>query len=186
MKRGGDEMTTASQVDGDLAQVMDSMPYGMYIVGSRDGNNEPNGMMADWVMQVSFQPRLLAVSFENDAHTLANIRGNGWFTVNFLPASEEGRKVAAQFAQPYDGAKVQGRTIGEKAVVHHKMDGVPHAVALHGAPVLAGAMAWLECQANEFLPIGDHTLVIAEVAAGKLVNNSEPLSSTYTGWTYSG
>lgn len=162
------------------------LSYGVHVIGSVSADGEHNAMLADWVMQVSFHPRLLAVSFENDAHTLANIRSNGWFTVNFLPASEEGRKVAARFAQPYDGGKVRGRTVGEKAVVHHKMDGVPHAVAVHGAPVLTGAMAWLECQVNQFVPTGDHTLVIGEVMAGKLVNDSEPLSSTYTGWTYSG
>lgn len=178
-------MTTAT-VDGELAQVMDSMPYGVYIVGSRDSNNEANGMMADWVMQVSFHPRLVGVSFENDAHTLANIKGSGWFTVNFLAASEAGRKVAAGFVQPYDGGKVRGRTAGEKAVVHHKMDGVPHAVTMHGAPVLTDAVAWIECQAKQFVPAGDHTLVIGEVMGGKLVNDSDALSSAYTGWTYSG
>jgi flavin reductase (DIM6/NTAB) family NADH-FMN oxidoreductase RutF len=179
-------MTTATQIDGELAQVMEAMPYGVYIVGSRDQNNERNGMMADWVMQVSFSPRLIGVSFENDAHTLANIRGNGWFTVNFLPASDQGRKVAALFAQPYDGAKVVGRTAAGKSTLHHKLDGVPHAVALHGAPILNESMAWIECRATELITTGDHTLVIAEVMTGRLVNDAEPLSSTYTGWTYSG
>ena len=41
----------------------------LYIVGSHDTASENNGMMADWVMQVSFVPRMVAVSFENDPHT---------------------------------------------------------------------------------------------------------------------
>ena len=60
------------------------------------------------------------------------------------------------------------------------------AVTPHGTPVLAGAMAWLECEARQFVTVGDHTLVIGEVTAGKLVNSAEALSSAYTGWTYSG
>ncbi len=179
-------MGTAAQADGDLAQVMDSMPYGHYIVGSSDINHEPNGMIVDWAMQVSFQPRLLAVAFENDAHTLQNIRENGWFTLNFLPATEEGRKVGATFVQPYDGAKVRGRTDDAKARLHHKMDGVPHSVAAHGAPVLNSAMAWVECRATQFLSTGDHTLVVGEIVAGKLVDDVKVLDSTYTGWNYSG
>ena len=39
----------------DIKAVMDEMPYGLYIIGSRMGN-EVNAMMADWVMQVSFVP----------------------------------------------------------------------------------------------------------------------------------
>jgi flavin reductase (DIM6/NTAB) family NADH-FMN oxidoreductase RutF len=184
----GLNMATAitTNVDGELAEVMDLMPYGVYIVGSIDGDGELNGMMADWVMQVSFQPRQIAVSFENDAHTLANVRASGWFTVNFMPASESGRKEAAHFLQPHDGAKVLGRTETQKSIVHHKMDGMEHAVTPHGTPVLAGAMAWLECEARQFVTVGDHTLVIGEVTAGKLVNSAEALSSAYTGWTYSG
>jgi flavin reductase (DIM6/NTAB) family NADH-FMN oxidoreductase RutF len=53
---------------------MHEMPYGLYIVGSKESAGKINGMMADWVMQVSFEPRLVAVSFENNSHTLANLR----------------------------------------------------------------------------------------------------------------
>jgi len=175
-----------TRVDGDIAEIMALMPYGVYIVGSRDTLGESNGMMADWVMQVSFRPRMVAVSFENDAHTLANIRENGWFSVNFLPANEEGRHLAARFLQPYDGNKVAGRSQGQKAVIHHKMDGVGYSTAPHGSPVLAGSFAWLECEARQFVPCGDHTLVIGEVIAGQLRGEAETLSSEYTGWTYSG
>jgi flavin reductase (DIM6/NTAB) family NADH-FMN oxidoreductase RutF len=173
-------------VDGDLVQVMDSMPYGVYIVGSSDAEGEMNGMMADWVMQVSFRPRLMAVSFENDAHTLANIKGNGRFSVNFLPANDDGRKIAAKFAQPYDGAKVLGRTERQKAVVHHKMEAVSHTTSPRGTPILTGATAWLECDVRQFLGVGDHTMVVAEVMGGELVSDAETLSSAFTGWTYSG
>lgn len=179
-------MPAAVGAPGDIAQIMDAMPYGMYIIGSRDRANEPNGMIADWVMQVAFKPRMIAVSFENDAHTLGNIREDGWFTVNFLPATDEGLAAASNFAQPYDGAKVGGRSEDQKAVIHHKMDGVRHAPAAHGSPVLDGAYAWLECYASTFIPAGDHTLVVGEVTDGKLRRSADVLSSGYTGWSYSG
>jgi flavin reductase (DIM6/NTAB) family NADH-FMN oxidoreductase RutF len=47
-------------------------------------------------------------------------------------------------------------------------------------------MAWLECEAEQFLPAGDHTLVIARVLDGRVLRDAEALTSTYTGWTYSG
>ena len=52
----------------EAANALAEMPYGLYIVGSRLGD-DLNGMMADWVMQVSFTPRLIAVAIEKDART---------------------------------------------------------------------------------------------------------------------
>jgi len=166
----------------EVHQIMDDMPYGMYIIGSH-GNGEVNGMMADWVMQVSFHPRLIAVAFENNAHTLANIRATHAFTVNFLPEGDAGMQLAGHFAQPYDDAKIGGRlTRG----VHHKLDGLPYTVTARGCPVLDGASAWLECEAEHFLSVGDHTLVVSRVLDGQLRQAAVPLTSTYSGWTYSG
>ena len=86
--------------DRTREDVMEMMPDGMYIVGSRALDGEPNGMIADWVMQVSFSPRLLAVAFENDAHTLENIRADGVFTLNILAQDVESMHLASRFAQP--------------------------------------------------------------------------------------
>jgi len=47
-------------------------------------------------------------------------------------------------------------------------------------------MAWLECEAKTFIPVGDHTIVVGEVLDGSLERDAEPFTSAYTGWTYSG
>jgi flavin reductase (DIM6/NTAB) family NADH-FMN oxidoreductase RutF len=161
---------------------MDDMPYGLYIIGShREG--EVNGMMADWVMQVSFRPRLVAVAFENDAHTLANIRETKDFTVNLLPEDQDGMALAAHFAQPYEDEKIGGRM---PRGVHQKLADLPFTRTARGCPVLDGAMAWLECEAEQFVPVGDHTLVVGRTLDGRLIREAMPLTSTYTGWVYSG
>ena len=169
--------------EDEIKAVMDEMPYGLYIIGSKAGG-EVNAMMADWVMQVSFSPRLLAVSFENDSRTLANVRESGAFSVNLL--AQESMEFAAGFAQPYSGAKIAGRSEEEAAKVHRKLEGVPYSESPHGCPLLEEAMAWLDCEAERFLPAGDHTLVIGRVVDGRVQRAAEPLTSLYTGWTYSG
>ena len=169
--------------EDDLRDAMDEMPYGLYIIGSKAGG-EVNAMMADWVMQASFAPRLVAVSFENDARTLANVRESGVFTVNLLP--QEAMEFAARFAQPTEGSKIKGRSPEEAAKVHHKLEGVATTESARGCPILDEAMAWLECEAEQYVPAGDHTLVIARVLDGRITRDAEPLTSTYTGWTYSG
>jgi hypothetical protein len=41
-----------------IARVMHEMPYGLTSSARKNPMRQVNGMMADWVMQVSFQPRL--------------------------------------------------------------------------------------------------------------------------------
>lgn len=169
-----------------IEDVMDCLPYGLYIVGSRAADGEPNGMMADWVMQVAFNPRLVAVAFEKDAHTLENIRADGVFTVNLLCQDAESMHLASRFAQPYYGRKVRGRAGGAMTEVHHKLDGIDYSLSESGCPILGLAMGWLDCRAEQFVETGDHVLVIGRVMDGAIVREGDVLTSTYTGWTYSG
>jgi len=171
--------------DEEIARVMDGMPYGLYIIGSTL-EGDVNGMMADWLMQVSFQPRLVALALEKNARTLRNIRATRAFTVNALSQDRDSMELAAKFAQPYYGAKIKGRTRTAAEEIHHKLAGIKHATTAGGRPVLDSAMAWLECEVEDFVETGDHTLVIGRVIAGRLVRDAEPLTSSYTGWNYSG
>lgn len=177
------ESATTVNEDG-VSSALGEMPYGLYIIGSRSDDG-PNGMMADWVMQVAFEPRLIAVSVENDAHTLANVADSGVFTVNLLAADEFA--LAAKFAQPYYGSKVKGRASPARDEVHHKLDGVHHGPgAQTGCPILTEALAWMECRVRMTVPLGDHTLVVGRVIDGGVLREGEPLTSTITGWPYSG
>ena len=170
-----------------LARVMHELPYGLYIIGSKEAEGEKvNGMMADWVMQVSFNPRLVGVAFENDAHTLGNVRKHGVFSVNLLAADKESMELARPFAQPHSGTKVRGRKGVEATAVHYKLEGLDYRLTEHGCPVLDAALAWLECEAEQYVEIGDHTLVVGQVLDGRVERHAEPMTSTYTGWTYSG
>jgi flavin reductase (DIM6/NTAB) family NADH-FMN oxidoreductase RutF len=177
------QTTTTADNDG-ASQALGEMPYGLYIIGSRS-DEDPNGMMADWVMQVAFEPRLVAVSIENDAHTLANINRSGVFSVNLLSADEFA--LATKFAQPYFGSKIRGRGSPAREEVHHKLNGVRHEPGHStGCPILADTLAWLECHVHMTVPLGDHTLVVGRVVNGGVLREGEPLTSMITGWPYSG
>jgi len=178
-------LETTATVHGDGAsRALAEMPYGLYIVGSRSADG-PNGMMADWVMQVAFDPRLVAVSIENDARTLANIKKSDVFSVNLLSADEFA--LAGKFAQPYYGSKIKGRGSPARDAVHHKLDRVHHEPGRStGCPILTDALAWLECHVSMTVPLGDHMLVVGRVVDGGVLHEGEPLTSTITGWPYSG
>lgn len=161
---------------------LDMMNYGMYVVGSR-GPAGMNVMAAHWLMQVSFNPRMVALSLENDARTLANIRETRVFSVNVM--GEDSVDLVASFLQPQDPSKVQGRNLLDRPKLD-KLAGVPHKAMATGCPILRDALAWYECEVEGGLPTGDHTLVVARVTDGGQINPGTPLRDDDLGWTYSG
>ena len=171
---------------GDVASALHQMPYGIYIVGSvRDG--EPNGMIADWVMQVAFSPHYVVISFENDSYSLESIRGNRAFTVNLL-AHRDGDEIslAQHFVQPHRAAKVKGRIQPLAGSTYQKLEGVDYTTTTRGCPLLDGALMWLDCTAEQFIQVGDHTLVIGRAIDGTVIASGVPLTSADIPWTYSG
>ena len=173
--------------DDDIREALQEFPYGIYIIGTtRDGR--PNAMIADWVMQVSFEPRLIAVGFERDSSSLARIRENGAFTVNLLNREGNGMALARGFVQPADASKVRGRSNQAAAQQHDKLAGVAHRLSERapGCPILDDALAYAECAAEQFVDAGDHVLVLGRVLYAEVLNSGEPLTSTFTGWSYGG
>lgn len=173
--------------DDDIREALHEFPYGIYVIGTtRDG--QPNAMIADWVMQISFQPRLLAVGFERDSSSLARVRANGALTVSLLSQQGNGMALAARFVQPADASKVKGRSDDAAAQHHDKLAGIDIRLSERavGCPILEDALAYVECSAEQFIEAGDHVLVIARVLYGEVQNGGEPLTSTFTGWSYSG
>jgi flavin reductase (DIM6/NTAB) family NADH-FMN oxidoreductase RutF len=186
-------MTTRHVHLDPIAEALEQMPYGLYIIGSRSGpvmgpggSEEINGMMADWLMQVSFKPRLLGLSLENNSTTLRFVRESGVFSVNLLPAT--GRELAAKFCQPRDASKIQGRSESAAALTYDKFRGVAWQEGEHTrCPILLDAIAFLECETEALFPAGDHTLVTGRVINGAVLNyESEPLTQRILGWSYAG
>jgi len=170
-----------------IKEALHEMPYGIYVIGTTAAGR-PNAMIADWVMQVSFSPRLVAVGFERDSSSLGRIRDNGLFTVNLLNEAGNGMALARSFVQPANAAKIKGRSDAAAAQYHDKLAGVDYRLSERapGCPILNDALAYLECESSEIVEAGDHFLVLGRVLYGEVLNSGEPLTSTFTGWSYSG
>src|SRR5439155_24489432 len=80
-------------------RVLWKMPSGLFAIGSRAGDRR-NGMTANWVTQVSFDPKLVAVSVEKHAVTHELIEASNTFTVNIL--DREDRAIVRKFTKPVD------------------------------------------------------------------------------------
>lgn len=171
---------------GDIAQALEEMPYGVYIIGS-SRRGEPNGMIADWVMQVAFRPHRVAVSFEKDSYSLASIQANNAFTVNLLAhGNGAGMALAQHFVQPHRASKVKGRVEPLASSTYEKLDAVEYTTTSRGCPILSDALMWLDCTAEDFVDVGDHILVIGHVVDAAVVSSDQPLLSLDIPWPYSG
>lgn len=133
-------------------RVLWKMPTGLFVVGSRDGERR-NLMTANWVMQVSFDPKLVCVSIEKHALTHSLVSAGGAFVVNIL--DREDRTIVRKFTKPVaDDHDPAARTLNGFAY---------HDGPVTGVPVLDQAVAFVECSVRESADCGGSTLFIGEV-----------------------
>ncbi len=151
-------------------RAMLAMSYGVHVIGSVSSAGETNAMLADWIMQVSFKPRLVACAIENDARTLRFIRETGVFSVNML----------------HEAKKVRGRTEELAAQTIDKLEGISYVIGENGCPLLNQALGWYTCDAQQFINAGDHTIVIGEVNDGDILRTGDMLIERDLGWEYAG
>jgi flavin reductase (DIM6/NTAB) family NADH-FMN oxidoreductase RutF len=152
----------------DAKPALEQISYGLYVVGSKNGD-EVNGMTANWLTQISFEPRMVALAVEAQSHTMANIRASGVFSVNLV--AEADTKLIEQFVQPQERAG-------------NKLGGVDFRTEQTGCPILEGAIAWLECEVAQTVMTGDHELVIGTVVNGGQNREGDPLTLRAMGWSY--
>lgn len=143
--------------DHHRRRVLWALPTGLYLVGSRDGD-EVNLMTANLVVQVCIEPKLVAVALERDSKTAGLVSRGGGFTISLLHRSD--RDVVRRFVKP----------VGEDKIVRNA-DGVVTTMAGHevnevGAgrlPVLGAAAGYLVCTVTRFEDLGSHALCVGEV-----------------------
>ncbi len=165
-------------------RAMLALSYGVHVIGSRAADDTLNAMLADWVMQVSFKPRLVAVAIENDARTLRFIRETNVFSVNLLH-QKDGNIIARQVVMPSEGSKIRGRT-GDATKTVDKLAALDYSIHENGCPILADALGWFTCDAMQFVTTGDHTIVVGEVTDAAILRSGEMLIERELGWEYAG
>lgn len=130
-------------------RVLWTMGSGLYLLGSRAGD-ERNLMTMNWALQVSFDPKLVAVGVEKTAVSHRLVSAGGVFALSIL--AREDKAVVRKFVKPAQW------DAGERT-----LNGFPVREEVTGAPVLADAVAWLDCRVHDHVDAGGHTLFVGEV-----------------------
>jgi flavin reductase (DIM6/NTAB) family NADH-FMN oxidoreductase RutF len=137
----------------NLWEVFRRVSQGVYVIGVSDGQVH-KAFTAAWVMQVSFDPLLLALSINPRHSSFAVLKRGGVFSVNVLGAAQI--DLAKHFGQP--------------APSGNKLAGIDWSARKTGAPVLNEALAYVDCEVVALYPAGDHQLVVGRVVQAELLD----------------
>jgi flavin reductase (DIM6/NTAB) family NADH-FMN oxidoreductase RutF len=147
-----------------IAELFQRLTQGVYVVGVSYGEKR-NAFTAAWVMQVSFNPLLLALSIHPHHSSYHLLKEGRAFSVNVL------KKGQLELAQHFGWS-----------ASNDKLAGIEWTQGCVGLPLLRKALAWFECRLIDEYPAGDHVLVLGSVIGGKLLDTeAEPLSYHETG-----
>lgn len=141
-----------------LARALGRIPSGLFIVSTvRDGR--PVGFLGSFVMQMGFAPPTVCVGVSKSRPHLEDMRRSGGFAISILDASS--RSLMGTFLRklppgvsPFDGLSIRSAT--------------------SGSPILADALAWVDCRITGEFETADHTAVFGEVVEGALLREGEP------------
>ena len=136
--------------------------HGVYVVGVSDGERQ-NAFTAAWVMQVSFDPLLLAISINPEHYSYQLLQAGGVCTVNVLGQDQ------------YAIAKHFGCSVKDKMAGYQWQKGKT------GAPILTESLAYFDCQVSHYTDAGDHKIAICKVIAAAPLNKGRPLLYNQTG-----
>jgi flavin reductase (DIM6/NTAB) family NADH-FMN oxidoreductase RutF len=155
-------------------RVLWTMPSGLYVIGSRAGGRR-NLMTANWATQVSFAPKLVAVSVEQEALTAQLITESRVFSLSVVDRDD--RAIVRKFVKPVEYDEASGT-----------LNGFAFHEATTGAPILDQALAYVDCEVREQVPVGDHVLFVGEVleAAFQGDEGALPLRIEDTRMSYGG
>lgn len=144
-------------------RVLGHLPTGVVVVAGHSRSGELAGVTIGSFVSVSLEPPLVGFFIAHDSDTWARISESGQFCASVLGVDQE--EWCWRFARE-EGAR---------------FDGVPHLAGTNGAPRIAGAVAWIECDVESVSTVGDHVFVLGKVTALEAADSSAGAMTFYRG-----
>jgi flavin reductase (DIM6/NTAB) family NADH-FMN oxidoreductase RutF len=137
---------------------MRRFPSGVAVV-TVDADGERLGLTIGTLLSLSLEPPLVGISVAREAALHELLREAGGFAASLLAADQEA--VAQHFAR------------GVPPIAH--WHGIDCRDGARGAPLIEGALGWLECSLWSEWAVGDHTFFAGEVLECELGRAQPPL-----------
>jgi flavin reductase (DIM6/NTAB) family NADH-FMN oxidoreductase RutF len=140
-------------LDGDLDKALGRISGGLYIITAQKGEAS-SAMLASWITQASFEPLGISIAVAKDRAIESFMHVGDRFVLNVL---EEGNYQALMkhFLKRFPpGAD--------------RFADVKTYPAANGSPILADALAYLECEVASRMECSDHWIVYSTVTSGRV------------------
>jgi flavin reductase (DIM6/NTAB) family NADH-FMN oxidoreductase RutF len=151
--------------ESELRDVMRRFPHGVAVL-TVDAEGERLGLTVGSLVSLSLEPPLVGVAIDHQAAMHELLRRAGGFALSLLAQGQDW--LAQHFA----------RGVPPIALWH----GIASREGAAGAPLLVGAIGWLECRLAAEHAVGDHTLFVGEVLSVELGENAPPLIHVESGF----
>ncbi|WP_255658749.1 flavin reductase [Actinoplanes sp. L3-i22] len=141
-------------------------PSGVCVV-TTIGPHGVHGMTASSFSSVSLDPPMVSVCLGNHLPSHALLGAAGKFAISFLGK---------------DQAHIGRRFAGQERDITDRFAGLDWVTTPNGCPVLADAVAWLDCRIAHAYPGGDHTIFVGEVTEAATPRLISPLLFHSRSW----
>jgi flavin reductase (DIM6/NTAB) family NADH-FMN oxidoreductase RutF len=143
-------------------QVFNSLDREIWLITARAGDRQ-SGLIATYVSRASLVPTLPRVTIGLAKHHFTHelIQESNAFCMHLI--DEDHIDWAWHFGIP------SGREID-------KLSGLKTTASATGSPILADALAWLDCRVESQMDTGDRTVYLAEVLGARIVQKTTPLT----------
>lgn len=149
---------TQSTIDpADFRKVLGSYPTGVCVVTAMGVDGRPAGMVVGSFTSVSLDPPLVGFFPDKKSSSWPLIEATGHFCVNVMGSDQQ------------DVCRAVGARGDQKFV------GVEYAISEHGLPVIADAIAAIECRLYSVTEAGDHWFVMGEVLRLESTREVDPM-----------
>ena len=161
--------------DDAIKDTLKMIPYGFYAVTSKS-DEDVNAMVANWITQISFDPRLVAFGLQKSSHTRSVIENGQVFAINIFARED------SESMMPF----TKGRSKNPDKMKEAKFRVGP----VTGCPILKGAAAYIELEVRKVVDSGgDHDIIIGEPVGAQVMkagDASKTLTLPDIGWSYAG
>ena len=158
-----------------IKNVLRRMPYGFYAITSKHGS-DVNAMVANWLTQASFEPRLIALGLQKTCHSYNLIEQGRVFAINLF------LKEDVELIKPFTKSRAKNPDKMNDATFYEGPE--------TGCPILKGSAAYLECNVKKIIETdGDHNIILGEVIGAGIAKDGEvndSLTLMDLGWSYAG
>ncbi|MDE1764133.1 MAG: flavin reductase family protein [Thaumarchaeota archaeon] len=128
------------------------------------GPQGKNVMAAEWTMQISYKPMLIAVFIHSGSNTLANIKKTKKFGIN---VASEDQSTLVSIAGGYSRGEIDKLKIRGSFLMLKSKNMV--------LPMIAGCVVNAECKLTTIKKIGDHNMVVGKVISITHDETKKPL-----------